>query len=280
MSQPTSGPGLENICYAHNFLKRVIVRLDFVSPLASVSQAIPDKVFHRVVKTFALPEPREIHAQQIEIKPGEPPAGRETGVTKEWRFHSKDRLRTLCFSESYLWIEEKAYSRYGQLRADLQDVITALQETGEQLQPARLGLRYVNVIDDDLRTTDEWRGLIDPRALAVLEILDAEERSDLSEFVTTLDLTRDLCRIRMRAGQHNPSRPAKAPGGRTQFSIDIDAFSTDIDATRAVPETLDLFHKEIQGLFERLITQRLREMLLATPTSARSTRPAEGAGHE
>jgi uncharacterized protein (TIGR04255 family) len=252
---------LDSICYEKSFLKEVVVRLDLLSPITAVAKKVPDKIFQVAVKRFPIPEKKLLEHHQVTITKGKPKVAKSSGPACEWLFHSKDRKRTLCLSERYVWIKEIAYTRYEDLRQDFLSVLEQIESIDGTPQPKRLGLRYINVVDDQMRDWGGWKKMIQPTLVVGHEILSPEEEASFAGSLTTFELTAEDSRLRFIFGQFNPNQPAASM--KTQFVLDVDVFSDDVEAISDVKASLDLFHARAQSVFERSITSELRKRMKA-----------------
>jgi uncharacterized protein (TIGR04255 family) len=78
-----------------------------------------------------------------------------------------------------------------------------------------------------------------------------------------LEVSYDDYNLRFQFGIHNPDYPA--PIKHRGFILDYDAYYKGLLEPTDIPNALDNYHKSIQELFEKCITEQTREYLNVKP---------------
>mgnify|MGYP005812719527 CR=1 FL=1 len=246
--------------YRKNFLKQVIARVDFLSPLPGVDVAIPPRIAELAIGMFPIAEPRDAFTQEYEFSPQGVKAAKEERF-KEWLFHGRERTKTLTVGRQMLIVEHKSYDTYEVIKDEFIRVLNRVAEL-EGAQPSRLGLRYVNVIEfpDEPRPTD-WSAYLAPQLLSLFQFPPEQDRTALSRVFHNIEFAFDTFNLRYRLGMHNPDYPARIR--QKLFVLDLDAYIKSAVDIKSVAHLLDDFHSTIQRYFEQSITADLRRIMNA-----------------
>jgi uncharacterized protein (TIGR04255 family) len=254
MSDPFS-----EIHYKKHFLKEIIVRVDLASPLP-IDTALPKPLFEQIVHTFPMPEPHDAVQREVEFSPGGF-ASREKHF-KEWLFHGKELTKTLTIGPQAVFVQHKAYQTYEVVKAEFIGILNQVAELSQGIQPSRVGLRYVNVIQLDEANPTDWSSYIASQLLALFEFPSEADRATISRVFHNLELMFDDFNLSYRLGMHNPDYPARIR--QKVFVLDLDAFTRSVAEFRGIERLLDDFHMAIQRYFEESITENLRRIMNGT----------------
>lgn len=254
MTEPFAG-----ICYKRNFLKEVIARIDLLNPLPAVETALPPALTEVALRTFPIAEPREAVRREVQIGP-QGVAQSEARFT-EWHFHGKDRDKTLTVGPQVVLVQHRKYESYELVRTEFIRVLDRLFGLFEGVQPSRVGLRYVNVIELDEPDPLDWSAYLDPRLLALFTFPPVSDRTALARVFHNVEFSFDSFNLRYLLGMHNPDYPARIR--RKVFTLDLDAYTQSFVEPREIGRVLDAFHGAIQRYFEQSITQSLRGLMNA-----------------
>ncbi len=253
----SSGPSnFDVICYRRNFLGAVIARADFLSPIEALASTLPADLGKAATSRFPIAEPRKASVQEVAVS-AEDLSARRTEFT-EWIFHGKDREKTLCISQNWLWIEVKRYERYEVLRDDFEAALSAFLRANPQTQINRLGLRYVNRVELQEPNPMDWARYLADYTLAILQQADPKQ---IARALHVLELNLGDFNLRFQYGMPNPDFPA--PIKRKLYVLDLDAYARGPQENNRIGSSLDAFHAAIQERFEATITDALREKMNA-----------------
>src|SRR5690606_12329977 len=128
------------VCYKRNFLKNVIARVDFPSPVEGLKDQVPSRISKKILKTFPIAEPKKVIARELMLSPNSLKQ-KELEMT-EWHFHGKDRTKTLTIIPSAIFVEYRAYRDYETLREEFLNAVGLIFENYKDVVGSRLGLRY------------------------------------------------------------------------------------------------------------------------------------------
>ncbi|HLA78146.1 MAG TPA: TIGR04255 family protein [Vicinamibacteria bacterium] len=246
-------------CYRRNFLKEVIARVDFLSPLPGVEAALPPRLTEVAVGAFPIPEPREAVQRAVEIGPQGVQSSEER--FKEWLFHGKERTKTLTIGRQVVLVQHRTYQTYELVKAEFLAVLDRVAELFPGAQPSRVGLRYVNTIELTEANPADWSAYLAPQLLALFQFPPEADRPALSRVFHNLELALETFNLRYRFGMHNPDYPARIR--QKVFVLDLDAYTQSAVDKRDIGPLLDDFHATIQSHFEQSITDTLRGIMNA-----------------
>lgn len=252
---------LPEIRYKNPHLKQVIVRADFLRPLEEIDLNLPPKIKNGVKPIFPQPSATETITREVQLFPkvSSPKKVKSTEIkSTEWFFHSNDRLKTLTITRNAFHIKYDSYTSYEILRTDFITVLSLINEI-YNLQYKRLGLRYVNSIELNERKPLVWGKYINKNLLDSFSFSD--EKNSLNRIFNMMEFNFDFYNLRFQYGMPNPDYPAIIK--KKFFTLDFDAYIDGLIEYDEVAKNIDLFHEKIQDMFERSITDRLREAMNA-----------------
>jgi uncharacterized protein (TIGR04255 family) len=250
----------QNTNYRRNFLKQVIARIDLLSPLLDLDTSLPSKIGELAVQTFPIPEPRDAISRQVELGP-EGSITQQEQRFKEWRFHGKERTKTLTISKQAVFVEHTAYQTYELVKEEFVRILNRIGELFPDVQTSRVGLRYINLIDLKERNPTDWSAYLVPELLTLFHFPSKEDQPALSRVIHNLELTFETFNLRYQLGMHNPDYPARIR--QKIFLLDLDAYTQTTVDLRDIRRVLDTFHSAIQCYFEQSITNALRNVMNA-----------------
>jgi len=224
------------------------------------------------------PLPSEINEVSVEFQagPGLSPTHHQT-VTTHPRWTTRDRRTALTLRQNGLVIETTRYGSYERVRALLEQALEARISIAPPAGVDRIGLRYI----DEIRVPVEngnlmpnWTDWLDPALLGPAHIgLELSLVPAANEGVMVFSSPNNRALV-LRYGaqeayavQSTPElrRPLPPPG--PLFKIDIDSYWQSDDelpefATDQILAKTDELREPVRGVFESLISDRLREEVL------------------
>lgn len=225
-----------------------------------------------------LPLPGEVNLISVEFQggPGTQPSHLQT-TTAFPRWTSRDKRTALTVRDNGLVIETTQYGSYERVRALLEVALHARLTIAPPAGVERIGLRYIDEIRVPLDNGDgrpAWAEWVDSALLGPTHIangLGMATAASEGAIVYSSDNNRAVV---LRYGaqeqyavQSTPElrRPLPPPG--PLFKLDIDSFWQSGDevpefSSHRILECADELHEPIHGVFESLITNRLREEVL------------------
>lgn len=249
----------DQVCYQKSFLKQVIVKVDFASPLVEIQKGVPTKLLNTIIKTFPIIEPAEMLAHELSIN-GDSVQSKQTMI-KQWNYFTKDRSSQLTLSSESIFVLYVSYKSFEETKEQFAVVIDALSKAFQDTKSSRFGLRYINEIDLPLEDPTKWLEYINPQLLSNREFFD--ENDTLTRLINIAELQYDDINVRFQFGIPNPDYPA--PVKRPLFVLDLDAsVSQAHDLTEVLPY-MEVAHQRIQTIYERSITNELRGKMDVRP---------------
>ncbi len=193
-----------------------------------------------------------------------------------FRLLSRDRTAAVTVDASRLAVETTVYEHWETFRESIE---TALRAIGEELQAIvgldRVGLRYINEIrvPGGGTSVERWMPYINEDLLAVARLAEGRE---IKTVLSVLHLvTGDNEELLLRCGaveghvvdDSGPLRLPSPPEDGPFFLLDIDSFWTRLGVleefdTATALTIADRIHEPVDGLFERSLTERLRDEVL------------------
>jgi len=143
------------------------------------------------------------------------------------------------------------------LRDDIQLIFESALESFPYITTSRLGLRYINEIKTESKNPLDWSDYIQKNLLHLFKY--KEDRNYLSRLMHNMEYNFDNFNLRFLYGIANPAYPARIT--QNLFVLDFDAYIHASILREEVLNHFDSFHGKIQKNFERVITDKLREVM-------------------
>lgn len=247
------------ICYKRNFLKNVIVRIDFTSPVEELRNAISSTVEKKVLSLYPIKEPQTINSQQININNNQAKVC-EMAPLQLFRYHSKNRS-TICNIEmGHIDLNFLEYDRFEELLAETMSIFNSFMSEYKDAIIGRFGLRYINEINiPNEKDKTSWSEYINEKLLGTFSF--SPEGYDLVRSFHSITTSSDDILTQMQFGMHNPDYPA--PIKKKLFILDLDSSYTGVTELVDLEKTFLQCHEKTQKLFEKSITEKLRELMNA-----------------
>lgn len=246
----------DEICYKKSFLKEVILRLDFGTPIDTFRRTLPPKLAAKALHTFPIAEQLKGRTHTVQISnEGVNSAHEEDSM--QWLYHGRNREKTLTIVPEWLGISHRQYESYEKLKLDIDPVIDALFGSQKEFAVARVGLRYVNVIDNPDVDPLSWSDYILPELVSTIETFKGG--GDLARSFQIVEFNDNGHQTKLQFGLVNPDYPALVK--RRHFIIDIDSFYQGALDREEVDSSIKSAHEKIQKLFEKCITDKTRKLM-------------------
>ncbi|MFP7834909.1 TIGR04255 family protein [Marisediminicola sp. LYQ134] len=225
----------------------------------------------------AWPLPGEINEVSVEFQAGAGVPAMQQTVATHPRWTTRDRRTALTVRQNSLVIETTLYGSYERVRGLLEQALVARISVAPPAGVERIGLRYVDEIRapaENGNAMPDWMNWVDSALLGPTHIggeLNLIPAANEGVLVFSSPHNRALV---LRYGaqdayavQSTPElrRPLPPPG--PLFKLDIDSYWQSDDEVpeftvdRILGQT-DALHEPVRGVFESLITDRLRKEVL------------------
>jgi uncharacterized protein (TIGR04255 family) len=259
-TKPMNDP-FGTVNYKKNFLKQVVARVDLLTPLLGVDVTLPPALGELAVEDFPIPEPRDAFKREVQIQMSVAEVKSQEARFKEWRFHGRERTKTLTISQYAVVVEYSSYQTYELVKREFMRIIDRVGELFPGVKSSRVGLRYVNLIERKEPNPMEWSAYLAPQLLSMFQFPLEGDGPALSRVLHNVELAFEAFNLRYILGMHNPDYPARIR--QKVFVLDLDAYATLVVDLREVGRRLDDFHGKIQQYFEHSITAELRKVMNA-----------------
>jgi uncharacterized protein (TIGR04255 family) len=241
--------------YSKPFLKEVIVRLDYSSPIVQLAKTLTQPFKEIIMPLFPISEPKEFIGRGLVIT--DQSTKEKTIVGTSWIFHGLDRQKTLTLSADNINIIYKTYDSFEMLKSEFLPIIEKLFSTYEDFQGIRLGLRYVDEINIQEGPVFDWSKYIDGRLLNNLTF--PEDQSKICRAFSNLELNYGDLIVKFQYGMFNSDYPA--PIRKKAFILDYDAYFHGPQDLEEIKSNLEKFHAKIKEMYERSISDELRKLM-------------------
>ncbi|GAW87814.1 conserved hypothetical protein [Bathymodiolus platifrons methanotrophic gill symbiont] len=245
----------ENVCYKTLFLKEVIFRIDFPSPLEGIEKQLPNKLTKAILEKFPISEPQKTHAQEFQF--AGPNFQSKTSEIMQWVFHGENRKKSLTIEPTSFVILVRDYKSYEDFIEDFNHILTVLFNENKDITAGRVGLRYVNLIDLNEPEPLEWKKHVNEQILGIIDF--HEEKQFLTRIFHIVEYNFDGLSVKYQFGIANSDYPAQIK--KKQFVLDIDAYSHGAFDYGDILNCVEDAHVKIQDIFERSITDETRQLM-------------------
>lgn len=244
--------------YKKNYLKDVILRIDFPNTSLKLQDEVPISITKKILPHYPIPEKRDLIEKTVKISGSSDESPVE--VIKEytqWSFQSKNRDKAFCISNHYLYFDHKVWDckSFKQVEEIFLSLLDDIFDLNPEIQITRLGLRYINHVKlDELDTPTDWSKYLNNKMLCIFYL--ADDKHAISRAFNNLELNYGEVRLKFQYGMHNPDYPA--PIRKKLFILDYDAYSESLQDKKEIKANLNETHRRIIEFFEQSITEELR----------------------
>jgi len=237
-----------------NFLKQVILRLDFLGEI-KLSQQVVDTIRRVVSDSFPEFKPQEkvLYEMTLENARKIPKEKR----TKAFLFHNNTTNSSLSLEPDAITFDIKDYITYRNFRDFVQRVIQNLGAENSSAKTSRIGLRYINQIIINEGSPFDWAELIRDPLTSNLNFI--ERQNELSRLVGIIELNRSEYFIKFQHGWFNSEYPN--PIAKKEFALDYDCYSKNETDLSFVLNQVDTYHTAIKELFEYSTLENLKKIM-------------------
>lgn len=230
-----------------------------------------DHLTHVMRARFPLPQKEE--RRQMTIGPGVP---MNLATEHLYRLVNKKRTESLLVGPTSLTVETTHYDGYQSFRALIIDVVNVIAEYEPIVGIDRVGLRYIDEIraPEPITGLGDWSAYINRSLLTFLDLLlddyTPKGITGVIDFVTgeRTGVAMRYATLEGAAVGDQPLRRRRKAADGPFFLLDIDSFWTPTPdelgefAADDVALICDDLHTPVRTMFERAITDRLRDDVL------------------
>lgn len=237
-----------------NFLKQVILRLDFLGEIDR-SQQVLDDIKGAVSDILPEFETRDIVSVEMTIDQAQKTT--QERRYKSFLLHNNATNNSLILEPSAIIFDLKKYNNFNEFKVLVQRVIQNLGEQSSSIKVSKTGLRYINQIIIDEGDPFDWTELIKEPLICSLNFIN--DRTELSRHVGVMELNKSDYDVRFQYGWFNSEYPN--PIAKKEFLLDYDCYSKNESDISSIIGQINILHEEIKNLFEQsTYTENLQRM--------------------
>ncbi|MEP7244115.1 MAG: TIGR04255 family protein [Gammaproteobacteria bacterium] len=246
--------------YPTNFLKQVILRLDY-APVATLRSEKQPALSSQLKERF--PVVRGQQLAQIIFS-----AGVSAGASFEqqkmgwqWLHSDMDDHRVVTLTPEFFALEYKgrdAYKNFAEFRTELVEVYGKFKAAYGVTEYTRIGLRYINEISIPEGEALDWDGLISADLITGIKPLFAEPLR-MTRSMHQISGIKDDISCLINYGLNNPDYPN--PIARREFVLDLDSYIEGGIAEAEAMRKIDSLYAVCKQMFETSIGAGLRQRM-------------------
>lgn len=256
---------MDNINYKNNYLKQVIIRIDF-RDYVETEKIFSESIEKNIRKAFprqSIPQAVSFSDVSINIPPDNvalPQVTRElrTGISKE--YISVDMMNKIILSNMALIVEVNQYVSYEAAINNINDVVKEIFKTNS-IFTNRIGIRYINMFEQNAIKLN--KGLFEKPISEIVACKDSKMIADKYALIRSMvqnEYHDGNSVLTMRYGFYNPDYPGIL--NKNDFVLDFDFYTEEQkDSFVDVAAFLEDGHDAIQKAFEASISDKLREKM-------------------
>lgn len=242
--------------YKHNFVKKVIVKIDFAESHKLLNSDTLIEAVADIKKRFPIAE--QGIAFQQDIKLDQQGVSTEKKEFSEWVFHGISREKYLKVDELFIEIVLTKYTSQSDFMEDLIIPIAQILKINPKVAIRRTGIRFINIFENVGLTFANVNDYFADRITKQYSLND--RLTNTSRYFMVNDYMYDDIKVKEQTGFFNPDFPAIIK--RHDFVLDIDAFIDTPHLINNAEAYLNQIHSIIEDHFELNIKQKLRDEVL------------------
>lgn len=245
------------IKYEKNFLRQVIIRLDYLQFLDSDSLFSAD-LEKTILKSFPRREmTQRIQFNDINVALDQDKTKRVTreGLQKQY-YTGKNKL---TLTNKFIIFDISEYSSFNELLPPVTEILHTLF-SNNIITSSRVGIRYINIIDSS--KIKIRKNMFSPSIAAILGASELTNKEDI-HLLRAMGMNEyEISRMTLnfRYGLFNPDYPNILSSN--SFSLDFDCYTSDpFETEQDIVKCIIDGHDSIQELFEASIAEPLRKVM-------------------
>lgn len=251
--------------YTSTYITNVILRLDIINASIIDIKDFPESIYNKCKEYFPIPEIRSPDVRDIKLSINDNDVKVESSQIKnieEWHYFSKDRYVELTIASNAIIMSSKIYDGFKDFKRPILEIIQEILNSYKNIKIGRIGLRYINQINIDDRTTIKslysyWSKYINPDLIKQLNFIKDETK--ICRAMNKIELNTSDSMINFQYGIFNEDYPA--PIKKKSYIIDIDAYLQGITDLSESSDIIEKLHSHVVSLFEESIREPLRNKM-------------------
>jgi uncharacterized protein (TIGR04255 family) len=243
---PLNFPAVEDVHLKNAPVREVICQVRFPTILR-ITREEPVEFQDRIRKRFPVLEAeRRVVIETEGMKPG----GRAKFPPTVFRFHNRDRTRSVSLSPDFYALSVTDYEHWTDFSTCLDLVSGAAQEVYTIPYASRIGLRYINVLGTTLEGVNEFSGVLDLLRNELTVMLKTEVIPSPKLVHHRIETFADGDQFTFRYGMIREGTPPEP-----QFLLDFDHYAEgELDLDDLISRC-DQYHRHIYNAFRWCIAE-------------------------
>ncbi len=238
--------------YINNYIKLVVLRIDF-NRIESFNIKDFDKL--KVFKKYPIEKTEQRIDVSVDISKDKQ-VSNKIAEHNEYRYYDSSMKNCVCLSNNSIFFEIKNHFAYEELEKQFFELFDKLVKSYDINLINRIGLRYVNEIDDFEEEFFE-KNLLSAESF-IKTVAQANNEFEENLLLGQIGFKNNETITNFTYGKPNKNHPAKQVD--KVFVLDYDSFARNIDEDNLKAVLIKL-HKNINDLFELSITNKLRKKM-------------------
>lgn len=246
--------------YKSNFLKKVILRLDFEKIELGSLEEFYDKDLKKMFPKKDIKKGQE-GTVKLDFSSGD--VSQIKNEFNVFSFQSKDNKKRFEVSEKHAFIEYDKYSSSDELFKDAKKIVERFINILKVKTINRLGLRFINEINLKQKNPLNWESYMNINLLGGINFVD-HKKEKISRSMSQLVFKNDKGDLTFNYGIFNKEFPNEVV--TKEFILDFDCYSLlPFETTdEEIMDRIEKYHSYIEDLFEKCIKDDFRKILNKT----------------
>lgn len=246
----------EEVKYRNTFLKEVIFRVDYASPIDLFNENLHQSVIDCLSPFTNRRDVKDIKVEEMYFNADNVSLLKKVDQFKEWHFGTGDF--DFSISKNYLILSVTKFIDFNTHYSHFSSLWQKIIELAGQIILRRVGVRYINhiPIQDPSKEWDFYLNpLIVPKYVPSTEGLEPIRQFNSTEYRT------DDSILRFQHGLPNKDYPSK--NNNDLFILDYDEYCDIPYDSNQLGNLINSFHNHILDLFQQSILQPLKDIMNA-----------------
>ncbi len=254
---------LNKICYKRNFLRQVLIRIDFLNYVES-EKILSSKIINKIKVYFPQHGKQQlVKFSSINININENNNIDTKGTNSvdgiQQDFYDDNRKK-LTISNKFIVFEIRVYDSFSKVCDYVTDIFKEVFSVNN-ITVMRTGVRYINIFDSSqVKITKNLFNASIAATLGTKTLYEGSHIQCIRSLHTNEYQVNDDMMLKFQYGMYNPNYPSLLQ--KKDFVLDYDcSYSFPLSSFEDVMHYLQKGHDTIQYLFENSIGDPLREVL-------------------
>lgn len=252
------GKKMENNTYNMNMIKKFIFRIDFISEIENLKESIPSNITTKIVSNFPNSIMADVVESEIQIK--NDLIEKKDRPFKQWEYISTDNSNKIVITPKFLLYDCSKYISFEDVLSKFLSIIEEMMKF-DNVQIGRVCLRYINIFETtefNINNISDWEHYFASELFSFSRF--GSDQQNITNMVNSIEFSFPGFRLKYKSGFNNKNYPLII--NKPDFTIDCDGYSNAVIITFDDLKTMiNSIHDEIEKVFEKSITEDMREKL-------------------